>query len=228
MPSGNEHLVSAVSGRPMQFKINPKEEVLSLFPTPVARFQLPNASVINPGLEAAILKREEAHEGVRFSNIGGWQSRQDLTEWPEPEISDLVDSMRCAVMNMISLYSRIQQFEAAVQIVAWANVNRSAAFNQVHCHPGNQWSGTYYVTPGEFDDNDVEYAGQLQIHDPRERADMVVHPGSPVGKPYRIAPRAGMMVLFPSWLAHSVNIFYSETTRISIAFNARTHSFKAV
>lgn len=212
----------------MQFKINPKEEVLSLFPTPVARFQLPNADVINPGLQKAILEREEADGGVRYSNIGGWQSKQDLLEWPEPEVAELVDSMRCAVLNMISLYSRIQRFEAAVQIVAWANVNRRAAFNQVHTHPGNQWSGTYYVCPGEFDEEDVEYAGQLQIHDPRDRADMVMHPGSPTGKPYRIVPKAGMMVLFPSWLAHSVNIFYSATTRISIAFNARAHNFKAV
>lgn len=212
----------------MQFKINPKEEVLSLFPTPLARFQIPNAKKINPGLERAILKREVADRGVRHSNIGGWQSRQDFIDWPEPEAAELTDSMRCGVLNMLGLLSRTKRFEASLHIVAWANVNRSGAFNQVHTHPGNQWSGVYYVVPGEFSEDDVAYPGQLQIHDPRDRANMVMHPGTPFGSPFRILPQAGMMVLFPAWLAHSVNIFYSQTTRISIAFNAQVLEFKAL
>jgi uncharacterized protein (TIGR02466 family) len=210
----------------MQFKINSQSDVVSLFPTPLARMQIPNFAAINPGLKKAILDREAGEKGGKRSNIGGWQSGDNLIDWPEPEVVELIDSMRCAVLNMVSLLSRTTQFEAAVNLVAWANVNRSGAFNQVHTHPGNHWSGVYYVVPGEFDSEDIDYPGQLQIHDPRERADMVVHPNAPFGKPFRIVPQEGLMVLFPSWLAHSVNIFYSQTTRISIAFNAQTLNFK--
>ena len=32
-------------------------------------------------------------------------------------------------------------------------------------------------------------------------------------------PRAGMMVLFPSWLQHAVRPYRGTQTRISIAFN---------
>lgn len=210
----------------MQFKINPNTEVRSLFPTPVACFQVPNANAINSGLEKAVLSREESGQGGKRSNIGGWQSVDNLIEWPEPEVVELVDTMRFAVLNMISILTNKTRFEAAVSIFAWANINRSGSYNQVHTHPHNHWSGVYYVKPGEFDDDDVDYPGQLQIHDPRDRADMYMHPGSPVGKPFRIKPEAGMMVMFPSWLSHSVNVFYSQTTRISIAFNAQANNFR--
>ena len=211
----------------MQFKIDPSTEVASLFPTPLARFQLPNAAEINPALKKAILGREARDRSEKRSNIGGWQSSDNLIDWPEPEVAELVDSIRCAVLNMVSLVSRVQVFEAAINIVAWANVNRSGAFNQVHTHPGNHWSGVYYVVPGDYGEDEIEFPGQLQIHDPRERSDMYLHPHAPYGNPFRIKPREGLMVLFPSWLSHSVNIFYSETTRISIAFNAQALKFRA-
>jgi uncharacterized protein (TIGR02466 family) len=210
----------------MQFRINPKTEVASLFPTPIARFQLPNAAEINPALESAILEREKTDKSGKRSNIGGWQSADNLVDWQEAEFVDLVDSMRCAVMNMVSIVTQITVFEAAINIVAWANINRSGAYNQVHTHPGNHWSGVYYVTDGVFTGEEIEYPGHLQHHDPRERADMCWHPNAPFGKPVRVPPKAGQMVLFPSWLAHSVNVFYSETTRISIAFNAQLMNFK--
>ncbi len=200
--------------------------MLTLFPTPVACIQIANSAEINPGIERAILQRENAARSVRNSNIGGWQSELDFTEWPEPEIAELADSIRCGVLNMVGLLSEIRQFESTLRLVAWANVNRSGAFNQIHTHPGSQWSGVYYVSPGEFKDDDIKFAGQLQIHDPRERAEMVMHPGTPFGNPFRIEPRPGMMVLFPAWLAHSVNVFYSQTTRISVSFNAELQSFK--
>lgn len=209
----------------MQFKINPQTDVYSLFATPLARIQIPNAAEINPGLEKAILERENIDRGGKRSNIGGWQSGDNLVDWPEPEITELVDSMRCAVLNMVSLITRVTRFEASVNLVAWANINRSGNFNQVHTHPQNHWSGVYYVQSGEFGSDEIAGPGQLQIHDPRERADMYLHPQAPFGKPFRIAPRSGMMVVFPSWLAHSVNVFYSDTIRISVAFNAQVVNF---
>ena len=210
----------------MQFEINPDRDVLALFPTPVACFPIANADEINPGIERAILQRESTVRGLRNSNVGGWQSELDLIEWPESEIAELVENIKCGVFNMVGLLSGIRKFDSTLGLVAWANVSRSGHFNQVHTHPGNQWSGVYYVAPGEFEDDDVEFPGQLQIHDPRDRAEMIIHPGMPFGHPFRIEPVAGMMVIFPAWLAHSVNVFYSQTTRISVSFNAELKSFK--
>ena len=41
------------------------------------------AEDINAGLAPAILARREKDQGNRISNVGGWQSRSDVLEWPE-------------------------------------------------------------------------------------------------------------------------------------------------
>lgn len=211
----------------MKFEIKPDRDVFALFPTPVACFPVENADEINSGIEHAILQRENTDRGLQNSNIGGWQSNLDFIEWPEPEIQELVDSIKCGVLNMVGLVSGIRQFDATLGLVAWANINRQGHFNQVHTHPGNQWSGVYYVAAGQYEEDEIDFPGQLQIHDPRAGAELIPHPGMPFGHPFRIEPKAGMMVIFPAWLGHSVNVFYSQTTRISVSFNAELQSFKA-
>jgi uncharacterized protein (TIGR02466 family) len=121
---------------------------------------------------------------------------------------------------MIRLTSGINKFDIRMSIGAWANVSDRGHFNQVHTHPKNAWSGVYYVKSGSYEQDVIPNPGQLHFHEPRERIEMAVHPGGNFGKPVPIAPHDGLMLLFPSWLGHSVNTFYSDTRRISIAFNA--------
>jgi len=205
----------------VKLKLNPEKHLSTLFPTRVGRVVIPNYADINPGLESAILSRMEAEQGVTHSNIGGWQSKSDLPEWPEPEAAEVVDSFRNAVINMIRLTDQIEPFDVDLHIAAWANVNRQGNFNQLHNHPENAWSGVYYVRAGDYAEDTIRNPGELHFHDPRERINMIDQPGVPFGKPVAIRPAEGLMLLFPSWLGHSVNVFYSDTVRISIAFNAQ-------
>ena len=100
----------------MQFQIKPERDVFSLFPTPVACIPIANFDEINPGIERAILQRENAVRGSGLSNIGGWQSELDFIEWPEPEIAELVDSIKCGVLNMVGLLSGIRQFDSTLYL----------------------------------------------------------------------------------------------------------------
>jgi uncharacterized protein (TIGR02466 family) len=43
--------------------------------------------------------------------------------------------------------------------------------------------------------------------------------GQSVGASELIYPRAGQLVLFPSWLSHAVRPYHGDRERISIAFN---------
>lgn len=212
----------------MEIRIDHQNEVMSLFRTPLARFRLPNSEIINPGLEEAILKRQAEDTGVEHSNVRGWHSARDLHTWPEPEVKELVDSMRSSVLNMVSLIAHVKNFTATVELAAWGNVNGPGSYNQYHSHPDCLWSGVYYVRAGNYDDDGMQRPGHLKLYDPRGAIDQLSHPGLGWGKNVNIPPEDGMMVLFPSWLHHSVNSFDSDTTRISIAFNARVHEFKEV
>jgi uncharacterized protein (TIGR02466 family) len=103
---------------------------------------------------------------------------------------------------------------------AWANVNRSGAFNKMHVHPGSTWSGTYYVDPG--DSSDPLNGAALHLWDPCPgRSTAFLH----VPASIYINPKPGLMVLFPSYLPHMVFPNMGVSTRISIAFNLRKEPF---
>ncbi len=109
---------------------------------------------------------------------------------------------------------------------AWANVSRAGDYNGVQTHPNHHWSGVYYVTAGEYTNERHPHAGHIEFLDPRSAINAFKYPGrSQFGAWVKFPPQTGVMLLFPSWLQHSVCPFNSDTVRISIAFNARIDSF---
>ncbi len=211
----------------MEINIGSKIEVSPIFPTPVGMLQVPNAEQLNPALEAAILKREAEDSGIRKSNIGGWHSAAGLTLWPEVIESGFIDVLREVCYFLIGRQAQSQRFKGNLQLTAWANVNRAGTFNARHSHPNALWSGVYYVRAGEYSGEADIRAGCLVLEDPRGSINMFEHPGkSDFGVSLRIPPTTGMLIVFPSWLYHSVHPFSSDTVRISIAFNAKLLDFE--
>ena len=99
----------------------------------------------------------------------------------------------------------------------WANVNERYAYNQPHTHANALLSGAYYVQvpPG--------HCGHLVLIDPRSQP-WVLQPeyaerniaNTPM---QRLPPEAGRLVVFPSWLEHSVEQNLSGGERVSMSFN---------
>ena len=157
-------------------------ELSLIFATPLLRRILPDAASLNSGLERAILKRCRANDGSRISNIGGWQSRPDLLDWPEPEVQRLSQEINHSVQKVWALPARLKQRAPAepkpvpYQAYAWANINQAGHYNMIHMHPGNHLSAVYYVaignqTPGR------EMDGRLELRDPRPQSNFCRTPG---------------------------------------------------
>ena len=105
---------------------------------------------------------------------------------------------------------------------AWANVNWTGNFYRMHTHPGSTWSGTYYVDTGIG--SSKAKPAPLHIFDPCQgRANTFLPPLVPSS--FTIRPEPGLMVLFPSYLAHMVFPEEGPDPRISIAFNLRREPF---
>jgi uncharacterized protein (TIGR02466 family) len=112
------------------------------------------------------------------------------------------------------------------QVNAWANINRKGHSNEFHVHPGSFWSGVYYVDDGGCAENRT-LGGEFVIMDPRGPGPSMYAPllcfrgpgGNSVGATELVPPRAGVMILFPSWLSHGVRPYGGDGTRISISFN---------
>jgi hypothetical protein len=76
----------------------------------------------------------------------------------------------------------------------------------------------YYVATGDPDIT-MPRNGRLELLDPRAAAGAANIPGDPFGHPVHIAPRAGLLIFFPSWLTHWVHPHSGPRERIAISFN---------
>jgi uncharacterized protein (TIGR02466 family) len=199
-------------------------ELSSAFGTPISIRMVAGAEKINAGLAPAILKRRENDQGNRISNVGGWQSRSDLLEWPEPAMKLLLDEVDRSVQlvsglpNFLASRGAQSSNRVAYKAYGWANVNESGNYNVLHMHPGNQWSVVYYVATGT-PNADLPMNGRLELRDPRPAAEFARMPGFTCGQPLLISPAPGLMVVFPAWIEHGVHPYHGDGPRISIAIN---------
>ena len=98
----------------------------------------------------------------------------------------------------------------------WAIINAKGASNERHHHGNSELSAAYYVRA-------PKQCGDIVFYDPRP-APVFSHPIAK--KPNilnatvnSITPNEGMLVLFPSYLEHSVKPNLSSSQRIVISFN---------
>lgn len=200
-------------------------ELRNYFATPVAVVQLPDAARINAEVREAAITREQTTESLQHSNLGGWQSDHEFESWGGVGGKQVLDAARQLCTKMTA-NRKGRPVRIAWKVTAWANINRKGHGNEFHTHPGCFWSGTYYVDDGGVGDNH-ELGGAFEIQDPRGVAPAMYAPrlafampgGQSIGASELIYPKAGQMILFPSWLQHAVRPYYGDQTRISIAFN---------
>jgi uncharacterized protein (TIGR02466 family) len=191
-------------------------QVTKLFATPVVIDQLPNAEAINKKLEALVRERRNQDKGVALSNRGGWQSTHDFESWGGDIGRMLFDHAGKLATSVTTGGGPGHQWT----IDGWANISGPGNSNALHIHGGSYFSCVYYVKVGEK-------GGALILHDPRMPGLRMHAPGLRFknGGPEikaEIQPQAGMMVLFPAWLGHSVEPWEGEGDRISIAMNIRS------
>ena len=200
-------------------------DLRNYFATPVAVVQLPDAAEINAEIRDAVLLREQETSGVQHSNLGGWQSDHEFMNWGGASGQRMLDAAAQLATKMTS-DRQGKAVKVAWKMMAWANVNRRGHGNEFHTHPGCFWSGTYYVDDGGIGD-DHSLDGAFEMQDPRGVAPAMYAPnlcfsmpgGQSIGASELIYPKAGQMILFPSWLQHAVRPYHGDQTRISIAFN---------
>jgi uncharacterized protein (TIGR02466 family) len=188
-----------------------------LFTTPIFWYTCRNVEPLNAELRELILAQERASPSAVKSNAGGWQSPTDVFRWSAPAISTLRRLAGAAVEVATSRLPLPTSFRAEFHLSGWAAVNRAGHYNTVHVHPMATWSGVYYVDPG--DEPPEAGGGLLEFTHPITAAAMTFFPGA-LPSARLVRPEAGMIILFPSYLQHSVRLYRGERPRICVPFNA--------
>jgi uncharacterized protein (TIGR02466 family) len=187
--------------------------VHSLFPTLVWEARLARDAYLP--LNDAILRRLAAlrRDAPDPPAGAGWQSGVALHRCEE--LAPLVAAIERLARGVVE-FLRIGECEAPRITGCWANVNAPGAAHRMHAHPNNFLSGTYYVkVPAGAD--------SINFHDPRPQAVVLRPPVTELGAHntdqvvVRVAE--GTLLMFPAWLAHSVDANASGETRVSVSFN---------
>lgn len=195
-----------------------KQEVQGLFPTPLWTVDLqPAARVrLNTKLKTEIERIVEPRPPVPVG--GNWQTPQDLHMRPAfAEFVDFVDKTAQGVVR----YLQIDQYPIAIT-GCWANINPPGSYHPMHHHPNNYLSGVYYVAVPAANSN-------ILFQDPRGQASMI----APKPRQYThmtangavIPCKEGRLLMFPSWLKHTVPPNEGQAERISISFNLMFRNF---
>ena len=197
-----------------------KQSILSFFPTLVWVFDLPPGEVetMNAAMAAAL-----ADMSAGLAEYKGGYARQSETDLhSRPEFQAL---MRVALKAGKEIMGFLKLADAELAVSgAWANFAKPGTSHHVHTHPNNFLSAVYYL-------NTPQGANTINFLDPRDQAHVIApqvsqrsaHTASQVT--VEVAP--GRLVMFPSWLRHSVDVNTSNEVRVSIAINLMFESFGA-
>lgn len=195
-----------------------QSEIFSFFPTLVWKVQL------KPDLSARInttVRESLEAQNPRLAELApgkGWQSDQRLHT-----LEDYADLVACIMRSAGSVLKLLKVGYEAIELTGcWINVGTRGASHAMHSHPNNFLSGVYYVqtSPG---------ADKLNFHDPRPQASIMRPPVTELTAHNTdqvvVQVTNGTLVMFPSWLPHSVPPGESDELRISISFNLMFSSF---
>ncbi|MFQ6004251.1 MAG: 2OG-Fe(II) oxygenase family protein [Woeseia sp.] len=187
-------------------------DVLSVFPTFIWKVQLTNAyhETINSEILQAI--NEINADWTEIPPGTSWQSGHDLHN-----CEDLADLVSCIHNTAQTILRFLKVGDTPIEITGcWANINASGTAHAIHSHPNNFLSGTYYVRTHQG-------ANSVNFHDPRSQTGIIRPPVTELTSQNTdqivVMVRDGMLLMFPSYLAHSVASNESDELRISISFN---------
>ena len=155
--------------------------------------------------------RAASPEPAGRTNRGGWNSEgHDLLE--QPVFADLREA---ALAHCRHALAAMGAGDLAFELKAWANIHDRGGFNFLHLHDGCLLSGTFYLQVPDG-------SGALVFRDPRPGVlnGFAKGSGANACKDVHLRPEAGLMVLFPHWLEHYVDVHASDAPRIAIPFNA--------
>lgn len=191
-----------------------------LFPTPLFRFEVAEASKLNAALLKEIAARRKAEGGIKRSNRRGWHSDSDFFERKEPAQAALAQQILRMIAQATKSVAPDSDF-SSIELVCdgWINANPRGAYNAPHHHIGAFWSGTYYVQVPDEGDRDAGAIEFLSPHKPLPGLGMIKAPVTAEKRQFR--PKPGTALLFPASLLHWVHPNDSNSDRVTIAFNGR-------
>ena len=187
-----------------------------LFPTVIHELKVDNfKSIKNDLVNFVYSEREKDPAGLKFSNMGGWQSK--------PTYKDYDNILLSLVTKAIKSYFSENVLDMGKEIVfegLWMNINKKGDYNTTHDHPNCHMGGAFWINSpegcGNFEcqsPHSCNCGQEINVYTPNFREKTNSY-GS-----YGFLPTEGSIMLFPASLNHRVTPNQSDEDRISSSFN---------
>ena len=148
----------------------------------------------------------------------GWQTRTDLhTLDGFDRMVEVIGAASKRVLEMLKVAP------APFEITgSWMNIKPRGVGHPLHSHQNNYLSGVYYVkTP--------EGADSISFHDTRAERRVILPrllEETPLtARTMHLPIKTGVLIMFPSWLQHTVEANPTDEIRVSLAFNIMFSDF---
>ena len=185
------------------------------FSTPIWTSKIEKYQTVNNSMQNYISNLQKKDpEGVIKSNFKGWHSKNFDMKDEEPQ--NFIEKIKMNINTAIKDMGWDLETQEVKISNMWAIINTKGSLNQKHNHSNSDLSAAYYVSA-------EENCGDIIFYDPRP-AKVYKHPIAKEANILNatinsISPEQGMLILFPSYLEHSVDPNLSEHKRIVISFN---------
>jgi len=192
-----------------------KSEILDLFPTPVYTTMIPvKLSSVIPFLDSQDMKTKSDE-----TNYG--RRSKDSYVLHKPECNDLRKFILDSVQDF-SDNTLLYTYDSYKISQSWVSHKDPGQHHTMHTHPNSLISGVFYYGPVK------KFTPAIKFHKtvggfnqsvimPKTKADKRSSKFAWVEFSVNFEP--GLLVLFPSWLHHSVPQNITDSVRCSLAFN---------
>ena len=204
--------------------------MVGLWSTPILKRNLLTDQTINEALAKTILDGYEIFKTSEWDGSRSSTSKNGLNDlffahqkqtwethhklWPPLQNSKIIEGLIRAIRDLALKYlsAADPDYDSSkeantLEIYMWAGIHEGCVSHLAHYHPNSAISGTYYVAVPE------KGSGELILSDPRGLL-------PPFGGRHIHTPKAGEVILFPSWLRHEVSPSCSAISpRIALSFN---------
>ena len=192
-------------------------KIFEYFPHPVFQYKLENYEKQNEELSNYIYELQKKDlKGQQKSNVNGWHSPFfDLTNKDTVGFKFLL-KIQPFMIDVFRSYGWKYNPQKVLCSGMWAIINKKGNFNTEHIHPNSNLSAAYYVKA-------PKNCGDFKIGNPhsisRDKFPEREKPTELNRLVAKIPVTEGDLLIFPSYLPHSVLPNESDEDRIVVSFN---------
>ena len=194
-----------------------KKNLFTYFPHPIFQYKLDNYENHNKEYSQYIydLQKEDS-KGQKLSNVNGWHSPFFDLSSRETVGYKFLMKIQPYIADVFKSYGWVFNPQKVKCSGMWAIINKKGNFNTEHIHPNSNLSGAYYVSA-------PKNCGKFKVVNPHSISRDKFPPRENPNELNRLVAEHeiedGDLLIFPSYLPHSVLPNQSDDDRIVISFN---------